>query len=205
MIKLISFDIGGTLVKRQGTSFTTELKDLLRKYGKDPIKAYESLRVNDFSIADYCNYIGVNCEEEIRNLIKRTAEKSELYEEVREVLIQLKERYKLVTISNAVSIKNPNLSDYQIGELFDLELYSFKCGSLKPDIRMFKYIEKYCDVLGTECVHVGDTKNDIVGARRAGWKKILLCREDHSIAIGAENLDYTINNLRDLFPILKDI
>lgn len=207
MIKVVSFDIGGTLIKKQDKSyFTPELKRILEKYGKKSAWEFECLRVNDFSIEDYCKYIGVDCAEEIRNLIKRTERRTELYKEVREVLLELKKRYKLVTISNAVSIKSPKLSNCQIGEFFDLELYSYQFGELKPNIKMFKYVEQYCDVSGAECIHIGDTKNDIEGASRVGWKKVLLCREDGPAVLGeGEQPDYIIHNLLELFPILREL
>lgn len=205
MLKVVSFDIGGTLLDTHNKSqFNNDLKSALEKYGIKSHAAIECLRLKNFSIEEYCNYLGLNCVEEIYDLVKRNTEKHYLYDEVKEVLSNLKNDYKLVSISNAVSIKKHSLSDYQIGYFFDLELYSYQFGEVKPNIKMFKYAEKFFSVSGNECIHIGDTGNDVVGARRAGWNSILLSR-DGNILLNDSHPDYVIKNLRELREILAVI
>lgn len=205
MLKVVSFDIGGTLLNTHNKSqFNSDLKSVLAKYGIKSYAAVECLRLKDFSIEEYCNYMGLNCVEEIRDVVKRNSAKHHLYDEVKEVLSDLKNDYKLVSISNAVSIKKHNLSDYQLDHFFDLELYSYQFGEMKPNIKMFKYAEKFFDVSGNACIHIGDTGNDIVGARRAGWNSILLCRDENTLLNGNRS-DYVIKNLRELREILAVI
>lgn len=87
--------------------------------------------------------------------------------------------------------------------MFDLELYSFQFGELKPNIKMYKYVEEKMDVLSKECIHIGDTENDIEGAKRIGWLSVLLCRNGKPHRNSRIQPDYVISDLREIYEILN--
>jgi len=204
VIKVVSFDIGGTLIKTKGKSqFRYEMMRLLERYGVQSSEAIECLRLKDLSIEEFCEQYKLKCIEQVKELVKRNTYEKELYDEVMEVLLELRKKYKIVAISNAYSIRTNSLSEYNIGHLFDLELYSFQFGELKPNIKMYKYVEEKMDVLSKECIHIGDTENDIEGAKRIGWLSVLLCRNGKPHRNSRIQPDYVISDLREIYEILN--
>lgn len=119
MIKVVSFDIGGTLIKTKGKSqFRYEMMRLLERYGVQSSEAIECLRLKDLSIEEFCEQYKLKCIEQVKELVKRNTYEKELYDEVMEVLLELRKKYKIVAISNAYSIRTNSLSEYNIGHLF---------------------------------------------------------------------------------------
>lgn len=56
-------------------------------------------------------------------------------------------------------------------------LISEDCEAAKPDARIFRQAEATVGVSAKECCYVGDSwKNDIVGAKQAGWSAVWLNR-----------------------------
>ncbi len=207
MIQIISFDIGGTLVDTSRKNHLKEvLSDYLRQKGLYSADAVNCLKLHDFSIPEYCQYVGIDDVAKVQNIIEQHNQKHILYSDVLQTIRYLKQRYKLVTISNAMSLKRNTLSIYEIEEYFDLELYSFQFGSLKPDTKMFLYVEQYFNVNAKYCLHVGDNRNDICGANRAGWISVLLNRKNtykEEEFQGINKPDYIISNMSELLEIVQ--
>ena len=68
-------------------------------------------------------------------------------------------------------------------------LISEDCEAAKPDARIFRQAEEIAGAPAKACCYVGDSwKNDIVGAKQAGWSAIWLNR--HALPLP---LDVTAN------------
>lgn len=97
----------------------------------------------------------------------------------REMLERLREDgRRLAVISNADGRVARYLESAGLADLFEIILDSALVGIEKPDPRIF---DMACERLGvdpSECVYVGDTYEvDVVGARRAGMRAVLLAEE----------------------------
>lgn len=77
----------------------------------------------------------------------------------------------------------------------------------KPDIRAFKFVEDKMNIEPDCTYYVGDSlKNDVVGAKSAGWKMIWINRRNHIIPKDLEYYpDYIIKDDKELVPLLKNI
>lgn len=205
MIKLISFDIGGTLVvASKKSNFYKEFKNFLEGLNIDSDMAIRSLKLNDYSVESFCACFGIDCPNIINEIVLNAKIKHDLFDDVIETLEILKNKYKLITISNAVSIKNIMLEEYGISRYFDLELYSYNYNSLKPDVKMFEYAMKEFGIKPEECMHIGDNKNDVLGANNNGWISVFLNRNSRELP---ELLvpTYSIHTLKEILQIVDEI
>ena len=107
-----------------------------------------------------------------------------LVEGVRETLDNLRGRYRLAVISDAIFSPGRALRELLRGEellrLFDALVFSDEVGCSKPDRRMF---ERAASVLGlpvTRLIHIGDRDhNDVKGAQAAGARAVLFTGVKH--------------------------
>ena len=130
-----------------------------------------------------------------------------IYEETFEVLDQLKDKYKLVLLTNgSPSLQNTKLEiTPEIAPYFEHIIISGAFGKGKPDPSIFEHVLKECGVTAEEAIMVGDNlMTDILGASRVGIPTVLINREN----IGPHEEvkpTYEIKNLRELFPLINKI
>lgn len=208
MIKVISFDIGGVLKgKNQTRDSSTVLYEWARKNGIDEKKITKYTRLSNNSIEQFCRLIDCKDAEELKAMLKPYNANKKMDDETYALLKRLKEQgLKIMTISNGVSIVNTNFHN-DVEKIFDLQLNSYESCSLKPAIKMFKQAEKYFHMPGSCFLHIGDNRNDIIGANRAGWTSVLLGKKGTKLEY-SESLsvpDFTINSLKEIISILKDL
>lgn len=77
----------------------------------------------------------------------------------------------------------------------------------KPHKDIFKYVEEKMDLDPKDTYYVGDTfANDVVGAKRAGWKSIWINRRKFSAPKESEYYpDYEANSDQELLDIIKKL
>lgn len=212
MGKIVSFDLGGTLINSSGANYG------LRKFLSDTLGiSYAAMKVpyiehfleNRISLSNFCDTIGKSTPEQINLLIKSYyAEKrdSTLFDDVLPTLIKLKAMgYQLVSISNKAYCNPSCLSNYGLASFFDAEIYSCNIGIAKPSIDIFLNVQSMFDVLSSEIVHVGDSfDTDIAGALRANWRAVYLRRSTLPIeTVVSESRTYeVIDNLLQLPSLL---
>ena len=82
-------------------------------------------------------------------------------------------------------------------------LISEDCEAAKPDERIFRQAEAIAGVPAEECCYVGDSwKNDIVGAKRAGWSAIWLNR--HARPLGQDvTADAVVSDDEQLYDCIS--
>ena len=94
-----------------------------------------------------------------------------LFEGVEEVLSQLKNKYRLGTITNG----NASLEKIGIQKYFDFEIKASDTGFMKPDVEIFNAAVKKANCDPVNMVHIGDNyEKDIVGAMTANINYIWL-------------------------------
>ncbi len=82
--------------------------------------------------------------------------------------------YRLAVLSNNDSRLRSVLKDLKVGHLFEHLFISSELGFEKPQIEMFRAVEKKLQVPPNEIMHLGDSMSrDFTGAKKAGWRPIL--------------------------------
>ena len=81
--------------------------------------------------------------------------------------------YRLAVLSNNDSRLRSVLKDLKVDHLFEHLFISSELGFEKPQIEMFRAVEKTSGC-PQEIMHLGDSMSrDFTGAREAGWRPIL--------------------------------
>lgn len=207
MIKAISFDIGKTLIKPSGNSSLTKEFATISVENIDCIKkAYkEHFLTRRISLDDFCKKIKVDKETVISTVNEHYKYRSPdvVWDDVPKALKELKEidGMLLFTLSNK-SYKNPFcLNFYGLNSWFDKEIYSCDVGFAKPNIMIFQYAQDVLNLKSSEIIHVGDSyTSDYLGAKRAGWKSLLLARENKDIQVSNA---FVLKKLSDLPSYIK--
>jgi putative hydrolase of the HAD superfamily len=122
----------------------------------------------------------------------------------REVLQQLKPRFRLGVVSNFYGNLDRVLDEAGMLELMDVTIDSSRVGVFKPDPRIFaKALQALGDSLEpAETAMVGDSPSkDCAPARRAGLTTVLLCGAAHEDDGGDDSADYKIHALEELLRV----
>jgi putative hydrolase of the HAD superfamily len=131
-----------------------------------------------------------------------------LVEGVREALEDLKGRYRLAVISDAIFSPGRALRELLRGEeilgLFDALVFSDELGWSKPDRRMFERAASDLGVPVARLIHVGDRDhNDVQGAQAAGARAVLFTGVKSRD--GATSADAVCGRFADLPGILEEM
>ena len=126
-----------------------------------------------------------------------------LYDDVVPTLAHLRDTgFKLAIVSNWDTPLDPLTERLGIAHYFDIIVASHdaRVRSAKPDPHIFNYTLTAVGVSAAEAVHVGDTyEADIVGARNAGIRPILIDRDKTQTDKWRE----TIQSLSELIGLLS--
>ena len=103
-----------------------------------------------------------------------------LFDDVLPTIAEIKRRgLRLGLISNTDRDVAPLCADLGVADHFDFILSSCTVGYEKPDPRIFQLALAKAEVGAAEAIHVGDQyKSDVIGARAAGIRPLLLDRYD---------------------------
>jgi 2-haloalkanoic acid dehalogenase type II len=223
-IKVISFDIFQTLVDVNqripqiwkgilGENYTKEegqrgVNAILENY---PHSLHKALHADRFytmrevyldcalTVLDKIK-LSVSPEVIVDNLMMQHA-KAPFYNDVKECLAKLQNRYRIILSSDSNhTMVNDLLKQLTYEELFiSDELSSYK-GS--PDGSFFWQVIRRIGVKPDEILHIGDSGSDIIGAKCAG---VISCwiNRDKSVWTNEIRPDYTIESLSELTKVLQ--
>jgi HAD superfamily hydrolase (TIGR01509 family) len=128
-----------------------------------------------------------------------------LFDDTLPGLNALKSDYRLGLLSNGSRLP----SKVGLDGYFEAIVFAQDHKVNKPDPEIFSIAQGLMEVPAGECVLVGDhALNDVVGAKRAGWKSIWLDRDggNYKPPEGfTQRPDATISSLADLPDILKTL
>jgi epoxide hydrolase-like predicted phosphatase len=86
---------------------------------------------------------------------------------------RLKNKYKLAILSNTgKKWSEVRKKLFHMPIWFDVMVWSWEVGFIKPDERIYRYACDKLEVLPSECVFVDDQLENVEGARKAGMKAI---------------------------------
>lgn len=79
---------------------------------------------------------------------------------------------------------------------------SSEVGFSKPDVNIFRLVEKFMSLDREKTYYVGDSyKNDVVGAKKAGWKSIWMNHREHRVKELVYKPDFIILDYQEI-PLL---
>lgn len=183
MIKVISLDIGGTLIEFND--------DTLSKYGFKELSDITNLPYNDVRLAykdifqktkgtrselinNFCKLLNIKKTIQLENYFKNKFEKKKniISLDKIDVIKSLKNLgYKIILFSNNCCLLQDYFNDYD--GLFDNIFYSFDIGYTKNEKESYKYIEENMGYKPYEFLHIGDTlKSDYIYPKENGWEAI---------------------------------
>ncbi|MBW5446219.1 HAD-IA family hydrolase [Cohnella sp. CFH 77786] len=145
------------------------------------------------SVAELMEYYG---REYVNNAV--------LMDQAREVLQDLKARFKIGLITNGKTrIQYGKIDRLGIRELFDVILVSEEAGVKKPDSRIFEMALERLSLHAEACLYIGDhPANDIEGACKAGMQTIWMqVNQPWRDGLKAKPI-HTIRNLAELLPLV---
>ena len=192
MIQIIIFDLWNTIIWKDHSKGGNKamLKYLnLNLNHKKVIKIYEKhahVRIWNSLEEPYreiLKEIGVQPTKEIvDHVVKlRTSvfQNPKPFPEAEKVLKQLSQKYKLVLLTNTLSLSYEKFLETGLQKYFDYIITSFDTGLIKPDQEIFKLILKKYNIKPEECVMIGDNPtDDIEPAQKLGMKTILIDRKN---------------------------
>lgn len=133
----------------------------------------------------------------------------ELSQNMIDMFEEIQDQVQLGVLTNGVS-------EHQHKKIEGLKLtqwipedHCFVSGDLgvsKPELKVFKHIEKRLHNNPDETYFVGDSIiHDLVGAKRAGWKMIWINRRNHDVSECVYQPDYIAQNEKEMISIIKKI
>jgi 2-haloalkanoic acid dehalogenase type II len=213
MIKAIIFDFWGTLVENGiFPSPVKQVKYILRvpmSFRDFIIRFEHTIMTKPYAdmneaFSAVCEEFRINADERIIERLVGMWNKNELlakpFLETIEVLERLrKEGIKIALISDATPTIMRVVDKFSLGNYFDEMMFSFDSGLLKTDPEMYHKLVEKLGVEPEEVVVVGDSiPTDIIGAKNAGLKTILLDRRNK------REFSPKIVNLREIVTNLEN-
>lgn len=222
MITTIIFDAFGTLFKvGEGGSakkiihnivennndvdyeaFALEWKAYYKRYTTHESEFKTERDIFISRIKMFYDRFGVNRDaEEDTDALLAAAFEREAFEEVKEVIEELRKHYKVFIGSNTDNDVLESVMDKN-GIVVDKVYTSENLKCYKPNANFYKKILEENGVLPQEVLFVGDSvSDDILGPKALGIKTVLVDRSGENSVFGQ---DYMIDNLRKLHSILTD-
>ena len=125
-----------------------------------------------------------------------------LFDDVKPVLDELNEEFKLVSLTNG----NASTVETGVDHWFDFALNSASVGKLKSEPDIYRQVQKLANIEARQMVHIGDHPlQDISGAKSAGVFAIWINRENRSWTLESCQPDAVISSLFELPSLLNQL
>lgn len=211
MIKVVSFDIGGTLLEDSHDNPNNYNLKELAKIVNMPYENVRDVYKNVFQksngtlnelVGKFCNDLGISNNENLNNFFIGKFSNNNINNTISNdkitLIRDLKENgYKVILFSNSCCLLN-NDAIKEIYDLVDGVFYSYDIGYTKDDKESYQYVEKTLNVKPAEILHIGDTlKSDYLKPVENGWNALFYgVSDDESV-----NCISSLMELYDFFDI----
>ncbi|HPE15060.1 MAG TPA: HAD family hydrolase [Bacilli bacterium] len=211
MIKVISFDIGGTLINNNKNS--SEEKYDIGSLADVVGQPYDLVRVAyknvfqktkgdfQFLVNLFCQKLNITLTNEIveffQNKFTSNSDDNVIKNKDIEIIKSLKSMgYKVILFSNSCCLIKNRITE-QVASVVDGIFYSYDIGYTKNEKESYKYIEQQLNNNPSEFLHIGDTlSSDYLIPIENGWNAVYYGNaDDKKIA--------NINNLEEIFNLLE--
>lgn len=212
MIKVISFDIGGTLIENNKSSNEIQkynLKSLTNLVNQPYEKVRETYKLVfqkskgtfNFLVKRFCDELNILETDELDDFFRTKFYILENESKVASENIRLlkdikKQGYKIILFSNNCCLLNAKLPT-EILNIIDDVFYSYDLGFTKNQTESYRYIESKLGYKPGEFLHVGDTlSSDYLIPIQNGWNAL------YYGSIKDDNVK-KITNLREVLDYLN--
>ena len=160
----------------------------------------EARRVHFRELADECGYDHEWVEEGF-TVFHAARQKVNLYEDVLPSLGHLRERYKLVALTNG----NAEIARVGLAEYFDMQISAADVEQGKPHPAMFIEAMERLQIEPEQTVHIGDHAiHDVYGARNAGILSIWVNRSRQVWQETEFNADFEVTDLQQVVSLFDE-
>ena len=203
MIKVVSFDIGGTL--RTSTKDIYSLRDLSKLLNIDynlVRNAYKNVYQKskgtfEEQLDKFTSILGIKPTSELVIFLKNkfTSNDGEVTPDKIELIKKLKELgYKVILFSNTSNLFTSKLPDELVNSVDEI-FYSYDLGYTKNESESYKIVEKKMNYNPDEFIHIGDTlKADYYSPIENGWNALYYGETTEDVA-SITSLDEVIDYL----------
>ncbi|PIN76500.1 hypothetical protein COV17_02255 [Candidatus Woesearchaeota archaeon CG10_big_fil_rev_8_21_14_0_10_36_11] len=212
MIKVILFDFWGTLVENGVWSPIKQVRNILQiqlPFPEYVVRMERAMMTKKFSslknaFESVCTEFNIEPNpEQIETLVGMWNSSwmlAQPYEETKETLAKLKEKFTLVLVSNTDSVSITNvLEKFGLQDFFSTIFLSCDIGMIKTDKNFLKHVLTTLNVSVEDSVMIGDSiQSDMVPAQQMGMKTVLIDRRK------TREYPYKIHNLNQLEGVLYD-
>lgn len=211
MIKVVSFDIGGTLLEDSHDNPNNYSLKELAKIVNMPYENVRDVYKNVFQksngtlnelVGKFCNDLSISNTENLNNFFIGKFSDNNINNTISNdkitLIRDLKENgYKVILFSNSCCLFN-NDAIKEIYDLVDGVFYSYDIGYTKDDKESYQYVEKTLNVKPAEILHIGDTlKSDYLKPVENCWNALFYgVSDDESV-----NCISSLMELYDFFDI----
>ncbi len=181
MIKVVSFDIGGTLCTSTKDIYSLrELSKLLNIDYNLVRKAYKNVYQKskgtfEEQLDKFTSILGIKPTSELVIFLKNkfTSNEGEVTPDKIELIKKLRELgYKVILFSNTSNLFTSKLPDELVNSVDDI-FYSYDLGYTKNESESYKIVEKKMNYNPEELIHIGDTlKADYYSPIENGWNAL---------------------------------
>ncbi len=209
-IKVVVFDFWNTLITQ---SDKETIDRIAKKLGFPDQESFwkfcdAHLFPTKMTIKEFFNYIcklrkiDNSIVDELVEYFKKAWISVKPYPDAFPALVELRNKFNLVLLSNTSWEEgNKALDDYKFRQYFYDILLSPEFGISKPNLEFFQKVLDNANVSPSEVCLVGDDiENDIIPARRIGFKTVLLDRDGKHA--NHESPDAIIRSLKELKNVI---
>lgn len=186
MIKLILFDLGGVLFTDGTSKFIKSIStryDIPLEKVSEIVNGELGLKYREAQITrdEFWNQLvsKLSLTENIIDLENEWINYYELFEKTKEIIIKLKEKYKVYYLSNNVKERAERLNEkFDYLKLFDGGVYSHEVKAIKPDPKIYEFALNKAGFLANETIFIDDKESSLEPARKMGIETILFENSD---------------------------
>ncbi len=210
MIKLIMFDLWGTIIENGVYSPVKQIKFNLRlliPFSEYITRFEKSFMTKEFedsreAFKNVCKEFDIKCDNKLLDKLIGVWNKNWLlareFPESLQILSKIRNKYKLILVSNTDKSGERVIERFSLNKYFDKMYLSYKTGLLKTNKELFENILKEYNVKPEEAVMIGDSiESDMKTPESLGIKTILIDRK------WRRNYPIRAHNLKEALGIIE--
>lgn len=213
MIKAILWDMDGVIVDSEDHHHVGEIatfkhfgveipEEENKKYKGTPLREHFQGLKDQFNVETPLEDLLNKQNEHIHNMYSLDVE---LFDGVREVLLELKKKYKQALATSSIrQLVNVILKRFEIEEVFDTVTCGDEISKGKPDPEIFLKTANKLNILPEECMVVEDSLNGMKAGKAAGMK-VIAHKVNHNKELDFSLADFVVEDLRKIPEILEEL
>lgn len=186
MIKLILFDLGGVLFTDGTSKFIKSIStryDIPLEKVSEIVNGELGLKYREAQITrdEFWNQLvsKLSLTENIIDLENEWISYYELFEKTKEIIIKLKEKYKVYYLSNNVKERAERLNEkFDYLKLFNGGVYSHEVKAIKPDPKIYEFALNKAGFSANETIFIDDKESSLEPAKKMGIETIFFESSD---------------------------